>query len=312
MSPSTKTQSAHLDQSTLLKPAINAWKIYLEDQGKSPHTVKAFVADLRLLASFLPPDQEIGAVTTQELNNFLEWLQRGRGVPCSPKTLARRITSIKAFFRWLQKGGVLLVDPAERVVQKSVLSPVPEVLNPQEVDLALEAARRRSLGPLRDTRHLALFTLLLHTGLKKSECLNLAIGHIDLEDPDGPTLFVRYASPANRYKERKISVPESWIPIYQDYLGQYHPADTIFPWSQRRLEYLLEDISNDAGLKKHISFAMCRWTCALIDLRSDQDGNSVRQKLGVSKVQWRELKMKLDQLDRTTPRAEKKVVQKTR
>ena len=95
--------TTHITSQTLFTPTIEAWKIYLEDQNSSPHTVKAFTADLRLLASYLPPDRSVGDITTADLTNFLEWLQTGRGVPCSPKTLARRITSIKSFFRWLTK-----------------------------------------------------------------------------------------------------------------------------------------------------------------------------------------------------------------
>src|SRR5690606_11479126 len=95
--------TAHITDQNLLIPTIKAWRIYLQDQDNSPHTIKAFTADLRLLASFVPPDRTLGKITTAELNNFLEWMQNSRGVPCSPKTLARRITSLKAFFRWLQK-----------------------------------------------------------------------------------------------------------------------------------------------------------------------------------------------------------------
>src|SRR5512139_3138341 len=123
MSPEVAT--AHITSHSTLTPTIIAWQIYLEDQGNSAHTVKAFTADLRLLASYLPPDRGLGDISTTDLNNFLDWMQSSRNVPCSPKTLARRITSIKAFFRWLHKGGVILVDPAERVIQKTVLSPLP-------------------------------------------------------------------------------------------------------------------------------------------------------------------------------------------
>jgi integrase/recombinase XerD len=62
------------------------------------------------------------------------------------------------------------------------------------------------------------------------------------------------------------------------------------------LEYLLEDLGKEAGLDKQLSFLMCRWTCALNDLRNGVDENHVRQKLGVSEVQWRELGMKLSRL----------------
>jgi integrase/recombinase XerD len=109
-------------------------------------------------------------------------------------------------------------------------------------------------------------------------------------------LFVRYASPQHRYKERKIPLPESWLEAYEEYRHQYDLSERLFPWSQRRLEYLLEDISKEAGLEKHLSFLICRWTCALTDLQSGVEPDKIRQKLGVSKIQWRELKMKLERL----------------
>ncbi len=296
-----ETALAPLTRTTPLKPAITGWQMYLSDQGKSPHTIKAFAADVRLLAKYLPKDHTIGEITTDQLNEFLDWLQNGRGIPCSPKSLARRITSIKAFFRWLQGFGVVLIDPAEKVVQRSVISPLPQVLSPAEVTAALEAADHFRQAQRPDHRHYALFSMLLLTGLKKNETLTLAPEHIDLEAPDGPVLTVRYASPANRYKERKIALTPEWVETYQCYIAAHPIEDRVFPWSPRRLEYLLEDLTNAAGLDKHISFAMCRWTCALTDLRAGVESNKIRQKLGVSKIQWRELGMKLDKLDKTTP-----------
>ena len=121
------TSSAHITTESPLTPTINAWEIYLADQAYSPHTVKAFTADLRLLASYLPPDYTLGEISTSDLNHFLEWMQSGRGVPCSPKTLARRITSIKAFFRWIHENGIILIDPAEKVAQLTVTSPLPSM-----------------------------------------------------------------------------------------------------------------------------------------------------------------------------------------
>lgn len=297
MSPEKSTDSiSHISSATSIAPAVNSWRYYLEDQGKSPHTIKAFVADVLMLANFLPPDRPLGDVSTQEINNFLNWMQNSRGVPCSPKTLARRITSIKAFFRWLHQYGVILIDPAERVVQQSVISPLPQVLSPSEIEAVLEAGKRFQLRKPNDTRYLTLFQLLLETGIKKSECLALSPNHIDLDTPGEPTIFIRYASPQNRYKERKIAISEDWIQIYRGYQAQFQPSDRLFPWSQRRLEYLLEDLGKEAGLDKHLSFDMCRWTCSLTDMQSGMDANKIRQKLGISKIQWREVKMKLEQL----------------
>jgi site-specific recombinase XerD len=300
MSPENKIPS-HITARTSLVPAINAWRIYLDDQGKSPHTVKAFIADMNLLAAYLPPDRPLGAITTNELNNFLDWMQKQRGVPCSPKTLARRITSIKAFFRWLTHYGVIVIDPGEKVLQQSVVSPLPQVLTEQEAEAVLEAANKHRTALQPDARYYALLALLLETGIKKSECLALSPNHIDLEASEGPFLFVRYASPQHRYKERKISLTEDWIEAYHEYEGQYQTEERVFPWSQRRLEYLLEDLGEEAGLSKHVSFEMCRWTCALQDLKAGMEANKVRQKMGLSKIQWREVRQKLQQLGGVLP-----------
>lgn len=288
--------TAHITSQSDLRPTIKAWTIYLEDQGNSPNTIKAFLSDMRLFASYLPPDKKLGEIATTDINNFLDWMQTGRGVPCSPKTLSRRITSIKAFFRWLATNGVLLVDPAEKVVQKSVLSPLPTVLTPSEIEQVLQIADnlRRKTKP--DARYYTLVDLLLHTGIKKGECLALSPNHVDLESPSGPLLFIRYANPQYRYKERKIPLKDSWVAAFNEYKSQYELSDRLFPWSPRRLEYLLEDLSNEATLEKHLSFDMCRWTCALIDWNDGMEKDKIRQKLGISKVQWREVSMKLGKL----------------
>jgi integrase/recombinase XerD len=290
------TPDLHITTQTPLLPTIGSWELFLSDQGKSPYTVKAFLGDLQLLAGYLSPDKTIGTVTTKDLNNFLTWLQSGRGVPCSPKSLARRITSIKAFFRWLQKSGRILIDPAEKVVQQSVISPLPVVLTVTEQDKVTQVAEKYRKAKKPDARGYTLLKLLLSTGIKKGECLAVNINHIDLQAPGGPILFVRYASPSNRYKERKIDLPAEWVEAYQEYLAQYQPRDIVFPWSPRRLEYLLEDLGEEAEIEKHLSFDMCRWTSVLRDWQSGMEQDQIRQKLGISKIQWREISMKLRQL----------------
>lgn len=291
------TDSAHINTKTLLPAAIKGWEMFMYDQGRSSNTVKAFLSDVRLLNQFVSPDKSIGGITTDDLNRFFTWMEKERGIPCSPKTLSRRITSIKSFFRWLNQHGALAIDPAEKVLQRSAISPLPQVLTDNEYDAVLLAADRHRREKKPDARPYTLVYLLLTTAIKKSECLGIHINHIDLDARNGPHLFVRYASPANRYKERKIDLAEDWIEAYKEYLDQYQPVDQVFAWSPRRLEYLLEDIGEEAGLDKHLSFDMCRWTCALRDFQSGMEVEKIRQKLGVSKIQWRELFIKLKQLN---------------
>jgi integrase/recombinase XerD len=275
--------TSHLTAQTTLSSAINSWQAYLADKGRSPNTIKAFLSDVRLLTTYLPEDVAIGKISTADLNRYFEWMEKERDVPCSPKTLARRITATKSLFRWLHQYGVLVVDPAEKVAQRSAISPLPTVLTPDEYDAALLAADRHRRDRKPDARPYALVYLLLTTGIKKSETLGINLEHIELDAPNGPQLFIKYASPANRYKERKLPLAEDWIPAYEEYLSQYSPTEKLFPWSPRRLEY-------------HLSFDMCRWTFALNDFRAGEEPDKIRQKLGVSKIQWRELFIKLKQL----------------
>lgn len=287
----------HVTANTTVNIAVELWEQYLLDQDRSPYTVQAFTGDINILASYLPPDKTVGAITTADLNQFLDWLQKGRGKPCSPKTLSRRITSIKSFFRWLQSYGVIIADPAGKVLQKSVISPLPAVLTPQEESMVIQAANAYRMDAKPDARPYALLAFLLATAIKKGECLEVNLNHLDLEKPTEPAVFIRYANPDYRHKERRIPLPVDWLEAYQEYLAQYQPVDALFPWSPRRLEYILEDIGERAGISKHLSFDMCRWTSALRDLQSGMDPEQIRIKLGISKIQFREIKLKLNRLN---------------
>ena len=113
----------------------------------------------------------------------------------------------------------------------------------------------------------------------------------DIEEKD-----VEIKELINMYKERKIPLTEDWVSAYHEYNSQYELGERLFPWSPRRLEYLLEDLSEETELEKHLSFDMCRWTCALSDWKAGMERDKIRQKLGISKVQWREISMKLESL----------------
>ena len=130
--PETKLTSL-LAAQTPLASAINSWQAYLVDKGRSPNTIKAFLSDVRLLTTFLPEDVAVGKIGTADLNRYFEWMEKEREVPCSPKTLARRITATKSLFRWLHQYGVLAVDPAEKVAQFGSDVPLARPGQPAEV-----------------------------------------------------------------------------------------------------------------------------------------------------------------------------------
>ncbi len=283
-----------------LQAALGTFERYMQDEGFSINTVKAFVSDIRLLGRYIGIGTPIGDIGTKNLNDFLHWLTSERGVPCSPKSYARRVTTLKVFFGWLHETGVLPQDPSTAVIQQSVSSPLPEA--PQEVDVerALVAAQAWRAGDDErkpDARPYLLLSLLLKTGIKKGEAMAIVPNHIDDSDPDNPMLYVRYANPRLRYKERKLPLDPEWLDVLAEYMAQYQPTDTLFTCTARNLEYILHDIAAAAELPSGVlSFENLRWASAMQDWRDNVEQDDIRQKLGLSKIGWRETKNKLRRL----------------
>jgi integrase/recombinase XerD len=277
-----------LDPAAPLAEAFAAWLSHLQKVDTSFHTLQAFRCDVNILLEFMEADTSLESITTAKLNRFLEWMRTERGRPCSDKTYGRRVTSLKAFFRWATPLAELRSDPSEAVLQLSVRSPLPEILTDQEVERCLAAGERLHLAEKPDIRPLTLFKLVLDTGLKKIEVANLQHEHVDLSNATGPVLTVRYPDKKDWPKERKLKLTDEWVAIYRDYLAEYAPTEVVFPWSVRKLEYALGDTGRAAGLQKNVSFDMMRWTCAVRDFNRGLDAEALRRKLGLSPIQWRE------------------------
>lgn len=278
-----------------LHKALEAFHDYMVSQDLSIHTIKAFDSDLRLLSRYLGTSTTIGSISTQQLENFLKYLRYERGVPCKLKSLARRLTTLKVFFSWLTQEGVIPSDPAAPIVHQRVSTPLPRVLSEKEIAQLLTATekwRRDRQKP--DARPHLLCTLLLSTGIKKSECMNIAPSDIDTSDSNMPSVFIRYQSIRQRYKERKLRLPPQFPAVLAEYTAQYKPQAKLFECTARNLEYVLDECAKRAGLPpRSVSFEILRWTCAVRDLRAGMDEDILRRKLGLSRITWAETLDKL-------------------
>ena len=289
-----------ISQEASLQAALGVFEIHMRDEGFSINTMKAFSSDIRLLGKYLGVGQPIGEIGTKNLNDFLDWLLNERGVPCSPKSYARRVTTLKVFFGWLHDSGVLSDDPSAAIVQRTVTSPLPTLPTEEQIARALDKTQaiREGIGVKKaDSRPHLLLTLLLKTGIKKSEAMTIVPNHIDRSDLERPMLFIRYANPRLRYKERKLPLEPTWLETVDEYLLQYQPSDTLFTCTARNLEYILTDVGEAVGLQQGLlSFENLRWVSALRDWDAGVEHDDIRQKLGLSKVTWRETKSKLSKL----------------
>jgi site-specific recombinase XerD len=290
------TETNPLDSTSSLGTTIGAFHDHMLRQGFSENTIKAFLADLRLLGKHSGLNAVVGEFGTRELNDFLTWMLHYRGVPCSPKTYARRVTTLKVFFGWLHETNVLDRDPAAAILHNHVITPMPQILHDDQVDQLLSAAEETMMGEPSDPRPSLLINLLLQTGIKKGECTSIALNDIDRSNRQAPALYIRYKNPRMHHKERKLALAPSLMRVLDRYLATYQPGRRLFECTARNLEYVLHDTAQLAGLKDGVSFEMLRWTCAVRDFRDGADQERLRKKLGLSKISWYETVEKLKKL----------------
>ena len=288
-----------LDGDSTLSTAIERFGEHMVEQDFAENTVKSFLGDLRILQRFFESDPAIGQIDTRTLQGFLHWLQHERGRPCSPKSYARRLTTLKVFFGWMAEVGVLGSDPAAPLTHKPVQTPLPRILYDDQVEQVLAVTRQMMAGSADarpDPRPHLLVTLLLHSGIKKRECMALKLAHIDTSEPAGPVVHIRYDKPRMQYKERRLRLPPEWARTLAQYRAVYEPQVFLFPCTARNLEYVLTHVARQAGLPDSLSFEMLRWTCAVRDYRARMDPERLRRKLGLSQMSWKETEPKIVRL----------------
>ena len=215
-----------LDANSSLAAAMSAFHGFMIRQGFSDNTVKAFQADLRLLTKYMAANKTLGAIGQSDLEQFLVWMKTDRGVPCSPKSYARRVTTLKVFFAWLADAGVLPTDPAAPVLHERPTTPLPEILYDGQVNDLLRTARDLLWASKPDSRPYLLLTLVLQTGIKKGECMEIKPEHIDLSNPQAPVLYVRYADPRRTLKERKLALGPTFARPTTSTCASINPRNT--------------------------------------------------------------------------------------
>ncbi|HNT75482.1 MAG TPA: tyrosine-type recombinase/integrase [Anaerolineae bacterium] len=277
-----------------LSRALGEFESYMQRRGFTENTQQAFRLDLQILAEYLTPVKPLGEISPATLNAFLKWMEGPRRVSCSPKTLERRITTLKVFFGWLAEMEYLPKDVAAPLIHHSITAPLADILNDAQLEAALavtQSLRQGGQNRKPDARPHLLLTLILHTGIKKSECVALQLNHLEL-DAANPALWVRYKQSNRRHKERRIALPTWWPAVLQEYLDQQQPQQFLFPCTARNLEYVLTDVARQAEILR-LTFEMLRWTCAARDFNEGMDREDLRHKLGLSEISWYEVEPKL-------------------
>jgi len=205
------------------------------------------------------------------------------------------VTTLKNFFGWLASIKAIPHDPSAAIVHTRVKTALPVYLHDEHVEKLLDAAERKLNAAKPDPRPYLLAHLVLQTGIKKAECVNIALRDID-RSGNQPSILIRYSNPRMQHKERKLAFAAELLPVLDQYLEKYQPQENLFECTPRNLEYVLADLSETAGLPQQVSFEMLRWTSAVRDYRDGMDHDHLRLKMGLSKITWRETSEKLAKL----------------
>ena len=156
-----------------MKEAIQRFETQLAADGRSDHTRRAYVRDVRCLA------EGLGWPLIEKVRpgDVARHFSKRRTV-LAPISLNRAKTAIRIFFDFLVEGGVLETSPARLLRNGRAGRPLPKPLSPREADRLLRTlARSKDRLALRDR---ALFTLLLTTGLRLGSAMALDLSDIDL------------------------------------------------------------------------------------------------------------------------------------
>lgn len=256
------------------------------EQGLSENTQSAYRADLRLLAGWLARERRgrLVAATARDLWAFVGG-QAGEGV--SARTTARRLASIRRFYRYLLREGLVPADPALELKAPRMPSTLPHTLSERDVLALLQAPDTTTPRGLRDR---AMLELLYATGLRVSELvglrldqLNLRLGAVRVVGKGGKERLVPIGEDARDWLERYLKE------VRADLL-RGRRLDTVFPTPRRasmtRQAFwaLIRRYAAVAGISTEISPHQLRHAFATHLLAHGADLRAVQMLLGHQNV----------------------------
>lgn len=265
----------------------------IAERGVSVNTLDAYRRDIADLAAYLHADgRTVEGASTEHLRDYLSYLAErpAGGAPLAGRTVARRLSALRQFYRFMVSEGRRTDDPAAAIDSPKLGRSLPKVLSEADVDLLLAAAARRT-GP-DGVRLVALLETLYATGLRVSELVGLPLTAIAR---DGRVLLVR----GKGGKERLVPLSDPARAAIAEYLGirdrflvparQARQAPFLFPsrrsgeghLTRQRFAQLLKELSIDAGIDpKRVSPHVLRHAFATHMLNRGADLRSVQKMLG--------------------------------
>ena len=146
------------------------------EEGLSVNTRKAYQSDLTAFSGWL---QRVRSLTLSQTDSAAieGYLAHRYRAEAKSRSMARLISSLRKFFRYLLREGIIEIDPTLRIDPPKIGRPLPKTLSEADVESLLAAPDINEALGLRDR---AMLELLYATGLRVSELVGLRLGQVNL------------------------------------------------------------------------------------------------------------------------------------
>jgi integrase/recombinase XerC len=197
---------------TPLRTQIESFETYLRDERRaSPRTVSTYLRDVNAFEAFLleqnlPLDARRAKIAS--LRGFLATLFEANG----SATIARKIAALRAFYRFLERRGIAMENPAAQLKSPKMRRPLPGFLTIDDAFRVVEAPANDTTRkePLR-ARDTAILELLYGTGVRVSELAGLTLAQVELREVN-----LRVIGKGN--KERMVPLGSKGLDALRSYL----------------------------------------------------------------------------------------------
>lgn len=254
------------------------------EKGLSSNTVLSYSRDLKKLFYFFTKEKILWSNAKEE--DLIKFIHQQSRAGLSPRSLARLISSLKSFYKFLRLDDIVKKDPAVNLSSPKIWFKLPKFLTVEEVELLLRQPDERNVRGIRDE---AMLELLYATGLRVSELVSLKRKNLNVEDG---FLFCR----GKGGKERIVPIGGMACQAIRRYLEEARsrllkePNDLLFltsrggAFTRQGFWKLLKAYAKKAGLDLKISPHMLRHSFATHLLEGGADLRSVQLMLGHTQI----------------------------
>ncbi len=267
----------------------------LLERSFSANTASAYCVDTRHMIDYINGQGiPLTQISEDTLHNLLSTLH---DIGLSPRSQARMITGMRAFFRFLIMEDYVINDPSRLIDLPRLSRELPDVLTIQEIDAMIAA-----IPPEKDEslRNHAIIETLYGSGLRVSELVAARISRLNLREE---VLIVE----GKGNKQRMVPLSPAAISLIKEYLPtrerlNIKPAgqDVIFlnrrgaPLSRVMVFYIIRDLAAMAGITKTVSPHTLRHSFATHLLEGGANLRAIQEMLGHESIATTELYLHLD------------------